>query len=97
MPLKPWRSIEDHVHIKKNCKPGDHASVDGIVMPSPELVYPKAGKQTLKRYAGSQLVIDHNTITTHSAHLEDFAMLSTTEENKSHEVFATSCGNDAKS
>ena len=52
-------------------------SVDQIVISSPVFVPQIDGNQTLKRHAGSQLVVDNDESVFHVAHLEDFIAKST--------------------
>ena len=65
-------------------------------MSIPRLVPQTAGKLTLKRHKGSQLVINHNTSSANVAHLEELTTLLTEESKKSYESFVASCRNDVK-
>lgn len=93
---KPWRTRSDPGSIKKSCKPGNHASVDQTVMSSPGLTPQTAGKPTVKRYVGSQLVVDYDTNLTHVTHLEDFTTTTTIRTKDLYDNFAASCGNEVK-
>ena len=70
---KPWRTKA----YQKEHKPVNHVHACQIVMQRRGLSPEIAGKPTLNRHAGSQLVIDHSKSSTHVAHLEQFITSST--------------------
>lgn len=90
---RPWRRKGGDKHIRSQPgKAGEDCSMDQIVMSSPGLALQTSGKPTKRRYAGSQVSIDHAADLCHVSHLEDFTAEETIKAKKNYERKAASCG-----